>query len=223
MGTFSPLFLSFKLAAVVTVLLVAIACPLSYWLTFKNFKGKIFAESLILLPLVLPPTVLGFALLVLLGPDGSLGKCFARIFGYTPAFHFSGLVIACLIHGLPFAIQPLKAALTKLDVRILELAEVSGISPTRSFFQIVLPNIWPGILAAAILVFAHTLGEFGVVLMVGGGIPGETLVASIAIYTYVEALEYNKAAQLSLILLALSYVVLCVAMVLERRQKKCAF
>jgi len=147
-----------------------------------------------------------------------VGRFCQKLFGYTPAFHFSGLVLACLIHGLPFALQPLKAAMSKLDRKILELAEVSGLSPFRTFYRIVIPNVWPGIMAAAVITFAHTLGEFGVVLMVGGGIPGKTLVASIAIYTYVEALEYHKAAYLSLILLAISYVVLGAAMFLERRQ-----
>ncbi len=219
----TPLWLSFKLAIIVTAILVVLASPLAYVLSFRQFRGKPWLESLIMLPLVLPPTVLGFGLLLFLGPHGPLGKLFWRFFGYTPAFHFSGLVLACLIHGLPFAVQPLKAAMSKLDRKILELAEVSGLSPLHTFIQIVLPNVWPGIMAAAIITFAHTLGEFGVVLMVGGGIPGKTLVASIAIYSYVEALEYTKAAWLSLILLVLSYVVLCTAMFLERRQNTCIF
>ena len=218
MDIYDPLWLSFKLASIVTIILAILACPIAYFFTFCEFRFKPWLESLVMLPLVLPPTVLGFALLILFGPQGPIGQICQRFFGYIPAFHFSGLVLACLIHGLPFAVQPLKAAMSKLDRRILELAEVSGLSPISTFIRIVIPNVWPGIMAAAIITFAHTLGEFGVVLMVGGGIPAKTLVASIAIYTYVEALEYQKAAILSIILLILSYIVLCSAMILQRRQ-----
>lgn len=220
---FQPLALSFKLATVTTVLLIFIVCPLAYGLTFWNFRLKPWIESLIMLPLVLPPTVLGFALLIVLGPEGPLGRVFQKIWGYSPAFHFSGLVLASVIHGFPFALQPLKAAMSKFDRKLLELAEVNGLSPIRSFIRIVIPNVWPGIVASAVITFAHTLGEFGVVLMVGGGIPDKTLVASIAIYTYVEALEYRKAAVLSVVLLLISYVVLGIAMFLERRQTRWSY
>ncbi len=218
MDIYNPLGLSFKLASIVTIILVILSCPIAYFFTFCEYRLKPFLESLVMLPLVLPPTVLGFALLILFGPHGAVGQICQRFFGYTPVFHFSGLVLGCLIHGLPFAVQPLKAAMSKLDRKILELAQVSGLSSFTTFTRIVIPNVWPGIMAAAIITFAHTLGEFGVVLMVGGGIPEKTLVASIAIYTYVEALEYHKAAVLSVILLILSYVVLCSAMILQRRQ-----
>ncbi|OAG26799.1 molybdate ABC transporter permease subunit, partial [Thermodesulfatator autotrophicus] len=148
---FSPLWLSFKLAGIVTVILIILACPLAYILVFKNFRAKPWVESFIMLPLVLPPTVLGSALLMLLGPYSPIGKLSLKLFGDTPAFHFSGLVLACLLHGLPFAVQPLKAAMNKLDHKILELAEVSGLSPLNTFFKIVLPNVWSGIMAAAII------------------------------------------------------------------------
>ncbi len=219
----APLWLSFKLATIVTLVLMVLSCPLAFGLCFREFRAKPWLESLLMLPLVLPPTVLGFALLMFFGPRGPLGRLFLHFWGFSPAFHFLGLVLACLIHGLPFALQPLKAAMSKLDRKILELADVCGLSPLRTFIQIVLPNVWPGLMAAAIITFAHTLGEFGVVLMVGGGIPGKTLVASIAIYTYVEALEYQRAAWLSLVLLCLSYVVLCAAMFLERRSGPCLY
>lgn len=204
----SPLILSAKLALICTFFLLLIATPLAYFLAFKNFRGKFLFESLVGLPLVVPPTVLGFCLLIIMGPKGPLGQGWQLMTGKTLAFTFAGLVLASLVHGLPFAVQPIKAAFEKLDGRLLEMAFVQGLSPMQAFFKVVVPNTLNGLTAAAMLSFAHTMGEFGVILMVGGSIPGETKVASIAIYEYVENLQYNQAAIMSLLMIALSYMIL---------------
>ena len=205
---FSPLILSAKLALTCTVILLVIATPAAYFLTFKKFKGKFLVESFISLPLVIPPTVLGFYMLVLLGPKGPLGQGWNLLTGNSLAFTFAGLVIASLVHGFPFAVQPIKASFDKLDPRLLEMAYVMGLTPLQAFFKVVLPNTSNGLTAAAMLTFAHTMGEFGVILMVGGSIPGKTKVASIAIYEYVENLQYNKAALMSLVMILASYAIL---------------
>lgn len=205
---FLPLILSAKLALTCTVILLIIGTPIAYFLAFKNFKGKFLVESFISLPLVVPPTVLGFYMLVLLGPKGPLGQGWNLLTGNSLAFTFAGLVIASLVHGLPFAIQPIKASFEKLDPRLLEMAYVMGLSPLQTFFKVILPNTINGLTAAAMLTFAHTMGEFGVILMVGGSIPGKTKVASIAIYEYVENLQYDKAAIMSLVMILASYAIL---------------
>jgi molybdate transport system permease protein len=204
----SPLLLSAKLALICTLLLLVIATPIAYFLAFKDFKGKFLVESLVGLPLVVPPTVLGFYLLVMMGPKGPLGQGWKFLTGEGLAFTFSGLVLASMVHGLPFAVQPIKASFAKLDRRLLEMSFVLGLTPLQAFFKVILPNTINGLTAAAMLAFAHTMGEFGVILMVGGSIPGETKVASIAIYEFVENLQYNQAATMSLIMLAVSYMML---------------
>jgi molybdate transport system permease protein len=216
---FAPLLLSAKLALVCTVLLLLIATPAAYALAFKKFKGKFLLESVIGLPLVVPPTVLGFYMLVLMGPKGPLGQGWNFLTGRSLAFTFAGLVAASLLHAVPFALQPIKASFEKLDGRLLEMASVMGLSPLRAFFRVVLPNSINGLTAAAMLSFAHTMGEFGIILMVGGSIPGKTKVASIAIYEYVENLQYDKAALMSMVMIALSYAILVSVNYLNCRQE----
>jgi len=203
-----PLYLSAKLAFFSTVILMLLVTPLAYFLAYFRFRGKVFLDALVTLPLVLPPTVLGFYLLVVMGPGSKVGQGWQAVFGTPLVFSFGGIVIASMLHSLPYAAQPLKAAFEKIDSRLLESAHVLGVSSAGTFFRVVLPNSMGGLAAAAILAFAHTMGEFGVILMVGGSIPGETKVASIAVFELVETLKYREAWALSLALMAISYFVL---------------
>jgi molybdate transport system permease protein len=214
-----PFYLSGKLALITTILLVTLSAPLAYVLTFSRFTGKSLCEALVNLPLVLPPTVLGFYLLIVMGPKGILGRFWEWLTHSPLIFSFAGIVFASLLYSLPFAIQPMKAAFTKIDRRLLENAYVLGLSPVSTFFRVVLPNSIVGVAASAILVFVHTLGEFGVILMVGGSIPGKTKVASIAIFEAVEALRYNDAWVMSLTLLPICYVVLLLVNVLSEKKR----
>lgn len=213
-----PLYLSAKLALITTLVLIAIASPLAYVLACFTWPGKTFVDALINLPIALPPTVIGFYLLCLLGPRGTVGSLWENLFGGTLLFTFTGIVVACAIYSLPFAIQPIKAAFEKLDPRLRESAYVLGLSPLATFFRVVLPNSRNGIAAAAILVFLHSLGAFGVILMVGGSIPGETRVASIAIYEAVESFQYEKAWLLSLAFIPVSYCFLLLVNRLTRKE-----
>jgi molybdate transport system permease protein len=174
-------------------------------------------ESIVALPLVLPPTVLGFYALILMGPRGPLGEFWQSLFGHPLAFTFAGLVIASLVYSLPFAVQPLVASFESLDRRLLDASAVLGASRSRTFFQVVLPLAWPGVLTALVLSFAHTLGEFGVVLMVGGNLPGITRTVSIDIYDRVQSLDYASANQTSLFLLLICFVVLSIVYAVNRR------
>jgi len=214
----APLYLSLKLAFVTTVVLVILAAPLTYLLVYVRFAGKSFFDALLSLPMVLPPTVLGFYLLLVMTPRGGIGRFWEAVTGSPLVFTFAGIVVASLVYSLPFAIQPMKAAFEKIDRRLLESAYVLGLSPLAAFFRVIIPNAINGLAASAILVFIHTLGEFGVILMVGGSIPGETRVASIAIYEAVEALRYEDAAMMCLILVPISYLFLLLINRLTRRQ-----
>ncbi len=195
------LWLTLRLAALTTLLLILLGTPLAWWLarTRSRLRGPV--EALVALPLVLPPTVLGFYLLLAMGPHGPLG-------GLSLAFTFSGLVLGSMVYSLPFVIQPLRDAFAAIGEQPLEMAACLGATPFDRFRSIVLPLARPGYITAAVLGFAHTLGEFGVVLMIGGNIPGETRVLSIAVYEHVEALDYAHAHSLSAFLLALSFVLL---------------
>jgi molybdate transport system permease protein len=217
---FGPLLLSLELAAVTTLILLLLATPLAWWLAGTNSKAKPFVQSLVALPLVLPPTVLGFYLLILLGPEGALGRWWVELTGGTLTFSFSGLVIASCVYSLPFAVQPLLSTFELLGRRELEAASTLGAAPLDAFFSVVLPLSVPGFLVAAVLSFAHTLGEFGVVLMVGGSIPGETRVVSIAVYDHVESLDYPAAHVLSLVLVALAFAILLATYLLDRRWRQ---
>jgi molybdate transport system permease protein len=214
---YTPLLLSLQLAGVTTLFLLLIAAPLAYILVFYPIRGIAFIESLVGLPLVLPPTVFGFFLLMVMGPEGVVGRLHQTALGTPLIFTFGGIVIAAMLHGIPYAVQPLKTTFAKLDRRLLESAAVLGCSRYSCFFRVVLPNSLPGIASAAILCFAHTMGEFGVILMVGGSIPGETRVASIAVYEYVEAMRYHEAWKLSIALLIVSYLILLAVNLLEKK------
>ncbi len=214
---FGPLLLSTKLAIVSVAVLLLLSLPLAWWLAITNSRLKPLTETLVALPLVLPPTVLGFYLLVALGANGPLGRLWIEWTGRPLAFSFTGLVIASVIYSLPFVVQPLQTAFEQQGKRYHEAAITLGASPLRSFFTIVLPVSRRGLLAAMVLGFAHTLGEFGVALMVGGNIPGETRVVSIAIYESVESMQYGAAHRLSLLLLGLSFVTLWLVFWINRR------
>jgi molybdate transport system permease protein len=204
------LYLSIKLAAVSTIVLIIIAAPLSYALVYSRIPGKPFLDALINLPIVLPPTVLGFYLLVVMSPKSSIGHVWETVFGFPLLFTFTGIVIASLIYSLPFAVAPMKAAFARIEPRLVENAQVLGLSPVAIFFRVILPNSLAGIAASAILVFLHTIGEFGVILMVGGSIPGKTKVASIAIYEAVEAMRYQDAWLMSITLVPVCFVFLLI-------------
>jgi len=214
-----PLFLSLKLAAVSTLLLIILAAPLAYALALARFTGKAFLEALINLPMALPPTVLGFYLLVVMGPKGFLGRYWETITGSPLVFTFQGIVIALLIYCLPFAIQPMKAAFEKIDRSMLESAYVLGLSPLSTFLRVIIPNSVSGLAAAAILVFIHSIGAFGVLLMVGGSIPGETKVVSIAIYEAVESLAYREAGLMCLVLIPIGYSFLLLLNLITKRSR----
>jgi len=211
------LFLSLRLAATVSFLLLAISIPLAHWLAFSRWRGKFLLESIVALPLVLPPTVLGFYALIALGPRGALGQLWRSLFGHTLAFTFTGLVLASLVYSLPFAVQPLIASFESLDCRLLDASSILGASRARTFFRVILPLSWPGLVTALVLSFAHTLGEFGVVLMVGGNLPGITRTVSIDIYDRAQALDYSGAHQMALLLLLISFVVLSIIYAINRR------
>jgi molybdate transport system permease protein len=213
----TSLFLSLKLAFVATTILMLITAPLACLLAYSRLPGKAFLEAFINLPLAMPPTVVGFYLLILMGPEGQLGRLWAGATGSPLLFTFAGIVIASVIYSMPFALQPMRAAFEKIDIRLIESARVLGLAPPAIFFRVILPNSLNGIAASAILVFLHTLGAFGVMLMVGGSIPGETRVASIAIYEAVETLQYGSAAMMSLALLPVCYFFLLVVHRLTRR------
>jgi len=204
------LFLSVRLALCVSAILFAIGMPLAYWLAYSRWRGKFLVESVVALPLVLPPTVLGFYLLVAMGPRGPLGKLWQALFGHGLAFTFTGLIVASVLYSLPFAVQPLVASFEGVDRKLLDASAVLGASALRTFRRVVLPMSIPGVLTALVLSFAHTLGEFGVVLMVGGNLPGITRTVSIDIYDHVQSLEYADANRMAVILLVFSFAVLSV-------------
>ncbi len=211
------LFISLQLALTTSCMLLLLAMPLAYVLAFKSFRGRTVLEVLIALPLVLPPTVLGYYVLLLIAPHSLLGTAWAGVFDSSLAFSFSGMVLASLLYSLPFAVQPMQQAFASIPQRWMELGQVQGLSVWQVFRRIVLPASKSGILVAAVLSFAHTMGEFGVVLMVGGSIPDETKVASIALFELVEMQQQTEAAQLALILLALSFVMLSLVYHINRK------
>ncbi len=214
---FQPLLLSVQLAAITTLVLLIVGTPIAWWLAQSSSRWKPFVQTIVALPIVLPPTVLGFYLLIVLGPYGAIGGWWVELTGSALTFSFSGLVIASCIYSLPFAVQPLANAFESLGQRNLEAAWTLGASRLDAFFSVALPLSVRGYLGAVVLSFAHTLGEFGVVLMVGGNIPGETRVISIAIYDQVESLNYTAAHQLSATLLVFAFIALFVMFLINRR------
>ena len=212
-----PLWLSVQLAGITTVLLVIVGTPLAWWLAHTSTRWKTAIEATVALPIVLPPTVMGFYLLILLGPYGAIGRWWVEVTGESLTFSFTGLVIASCFYSLPFAVQPLQNTFEALDRRNLEAAWTLGATPIDAFFTVAVPQSARGFLNAIVLSFAHTLGEFGVVLMVGGNIPGKTRVISIAIYDQVEMLNYANAHRLSAILLVFAFLTLLVMFIVNRR------
>lgn len=218
MTDLAPLWLTLRLAAIVTVLLLILGTPLAWWLARTRSRLAPVVEAVTALPLVLPPTVLGFYLLIAFNPTAPLGQFWLNATGTTLTFSFTGLVLASLVYSLPFTVQPLQSAFTQLGPAPMEAAASLGARPLDAFLTVAAPLSFRGYLTAAVLTFAHTLGEFGVVLMVGGNIPGETRVISIAIYEKVETLDYAGAHLLSATLLALSFLILLVLYILNGRR-----
>ena len=215
----TALFITINLAGLTTLILLVLGTPFAWWLARSRSRFKFIVEALVALPLVLPPTVLGFYLLITLGPNGPLGGLMESLGGRPLAFTFTGLVVGSVIYSMPFVVQPLQAAFTTIGNRPLEVAATLRASPLNRFFTVALPLARSGFLTATVLGFAHTIGEFGVVLMIGGNIPGETQVVSIAIYDHVEGLEYNHAHWLSGGLLLLSFILLLAVYAFNRRFK----
>jgi molybdate transport system permease protein len=213
----TALLITLKLAAVTTLILLLIGTPLAWWLARSQWRFKFLIETVIALPLVLPPTVLGFYLLVMLGPNGPIGGLSEALGGRPLAFTFTGLVIGSVFYSLPFVVQPLQNVFAAIGNNVMEQAATLRAGPVDRFFHVMLPMARPGFLTAAVLGFAHTIGEFGVVLMIGGNIPGETKVISIAIYDHVESLAYTQAHLLSAGLLLLSFLMLMAVYGLNRR------
>src|SRR5579864_5589041 len=210
------LLLTLRLDLIVCVLLLLIGIPIALWLAFTRWRWKFLVEAVVALPLVLPPTVLGFYLLIALGPRSPFGRAYGWIWGHGLAFTFSGLVVASVIYSLPFMVQPLASAFSAVDPKVIAASEVLGASRVRTFFRVILPLSMSGLLTGLVLTFAHTLGEFGVVLMVGGNIPGVTRTVSISIYDNVQALDYAAAGRTSLVLLIASFAILCLVYAFNR-------
>jgi molybdate transport system permease protein len=210
-------WLTLQLAVVVSAILLLIGLPVAYWVAFSQRRWKFLVEAVVALPIVLPPTVLGFYVLVALGPCSPLGRLWIALTGHTLAFTFSGLVIGSILYSLPFAVQPFAASFAGVDRRLIAASSTLGASPLRTFFRVVMPLSVPGLITGTALSFAHTMGEFGVVLMVGGNIPGVTRTVSIDIYDQVQASNYAAANQTALVLLAFCLTVLAVVYGLNRK------
>jgi molybdate transport system permease protein len=213
----SAIALSLRLATATTLILLVVGLPLAGWLALSNRRGRWAVDALVALPLVLPPTVLGFYVLVALGPRSPIGRAYEAITGNAIVFSFEGLLVASVLYSLPFAVQPFAAAFAAVDRNLIETAWCLGASRVRTFLRVVVPLARPGIVAGAVLSFAHTVGEFGVVLMVGGNIPGSTRTVSISIYDDVQAFDYARAGRTAALLFAFSFVVLATTYRLQRR------
>ena len=214
------MWLSVKLAGCVAAILLVLGMPFAYWLAYTKWRWKFLLEVIVALPLVLPPTVLGFYALVAMGSRGPLGQLWTVLFGHGLAFTFSGLVLASVVYSLPFAVQPLIASFENIDRKLLSASAVLGAGKWRTFWRVILPLSLPGVLTAVVLSFAHTMGEFGVVLMVGGNLTGATRTVSIEIYDHVQSLEYAAANRLALALLGISFVVLALVYGINRRVRQ---
>jgi molybdate transport system permease protein len=206
-----------ELATFTAGILAVISLPLSYWIAFSKWRLKFIVEAVVALPLVLPPTVLGFYVLVALGPRSPIGRWYESLAGHGLPFTFEGLVVASVLYSLPFAVQPIAAAFGSVERKYIEASWMLGASNLKTFFRVIIPQSWAGVMTGIILSFAHTLGEFGVVLMVGGNIPGVTRTLSIDIYDQVQALNYSSAAITSVVLLSVSFVILSIVYGLNRK------
>lgn len=212
----TALWLSVRLATATTAVLFAVGIPLAYWIVFSPRRWKFLVEAIVALPLVLPPTVLGFYVLVAIGPMSPIGRLYARLAGHGLPFTFEGLLVASVLYSMPFAVQPFSTEFASVDRRLLEVAWTLGASRVETFRRIVLPLSVRGLVTGMVLSFAHTLGEFGVVLMVGGNLPGVTRTVSISIYDAVQSLDYAAASRTSLLLLVVSFVILATTYGLQR-------
>lgn len=217
---YTPFLISFKLAFITTIILFIIALPLSWYLSQSSSKIKPFLEAITALPIVLPPSVLGFYILISLSPNSPLGAFFKETFDIELVFSFLGLVVASVFYSLPFMTQPLQSGFESLNKNMLEASYISGKNSITTLFKVALPNIKPSVLSAIVITFAHTVGEFGVVLMVGGNIPNETKVASVAIYESVEIMDYTQAHIYSAIMLIMSFLVLLSVYIFNSKSKK---
>ncbi len=209
--------LTLRLSALVAIVLTLVGLPVAYWITYSRWRWKFLAEAIFAMPIVMPPTVLGFYVLVALGPRGPLGRFWESLTGHTLAFTFEGLLIGSILYSFPFAVQPFAASFAAVDQRLLAASQTLGASRMKTFFRVILPLSIPGLVTGAALSFAHTMGEFGVVLMVGGNIPGVTRTVSIDIYDKVQALDYSGANSTALVLLVISFAVLSLVYALNRR------
>ena len=217
MMDWTAIVLSLKLAGIVCAILLAIALPIAYWLAFSRWRGTFLVEAIVALPLVLPPTVIGFYLLVMMGSRSPVGRLWIAWTGHGFAFTFEALVVASVLYSMPFAVQPLVAAFALVDPALIEASSVLGSSSLRTFVRVILPLSIPGVITAAVLTFAHTLGEFGVVLMVGGNLPGITRTVSVAIYDQVQALDFAAAHATALVVLLFAFVMLSIVYAVNRR------
>jgi molybdate transport system permease protein len=217
---FTPFVISFKLAAITTLILFSVSMPLAWYLSQTKSKVKPLIEAVTALPIVLPPSVLGFYILWALSQNSPIGAFFNDVFGLQLAFSFTGLVVASVFYSLPFMVQPLQGGFESLNKNMLEASYISGKSKLMTIMKVALPNMKPALLTALIVTFAHTVGEFGVVLMVGGSIPGETKVASVAIYEMVEIMDYSSAHIYSIIMLIISFLVLLSVYIFNQKQNK---
>ena len=211
------IWVTFKLAGLTAISLLIIGLPIAYWLAYSGWRWKFMVESIVALPLVLPPTVLGFYILVAIGPHSPMGRLYADVVGHPLPFTFEGLLFASILYSLPFAVQPFATAFEQVDRKLIEASWTLGVSKVKTFVQLILPLSATGLITGAVLSFAHTLGEFGVVLMVGGNIEGVTRTVSIDIYDDVQALNYTGAASTAAFLLAISYGVLLVVYAMNRK------
>ncbi|MBK9307971.1 MAG: molybdate ABC transporter permease subunit [Nitrospira sp.] len=213
----TAIWVTCKLASLTSIALLLIGLPIAYWLAYSKWRWKFVVESIVALPLVLPPTVLGFYLLVAIGPQSPIGQLYTNLTGSTLPFSFQGLLIASILYSLPFAVQPFATAFEQVDQKLIEASWTLGLSKLHTFFKLILPLSTAGLITGVVLSFAHTLGEFGVVLMVGGNIEGVTRTVSIEIYDNVQALDYAGAATTSAFLLVVSYAVLLLVYAVNRR------
>jgi molybdate transport system permease protein len=210
-------WLTIRLAVLVATILALLGLPIAYWITYSRWRWKFIAEAVVAVPIVLPPTVLGFYILIALGPRSPLGRWWQSFTGHTLAFTFEGLVIGSIIYSLPFAVQPFAASFAAVDQRLLAASATLGASKLRTFLEVILPLSLPGLVTGIALSFAHTMGEFGVVLMVGGNIPGVTRTVSIDIYDKVQAFDYAGANATALMLLVISFTILSLIYALNRK------